>query len=260
MEPTTRKRALSALLSAIVPGLGQALKQETVKAIVYLSAFATTLLLVWPIRLPNAWIGLVAVKIGAICLALIASLDALLAGAASRSRYLIVFPIVAALTLGDVPTGSIVLAEGLRVYYVPATDMEPSILKGDRVMADTRYYENRAPQRGDVVLLRHNGLSMKRVVGVEGDLIEGLGDQVWLNGQLLQETYIQHAGGPISNRLTFGPIRVPPRKLFLMDDNRDVSFDSRDPLFGPVSVRALLGKVLYVCVSRMPGRWGKKIE
>jgi signal peptidase I len=199
------------------------------------------------------------VKIGAICLALVASLDAWLTGTGNRPRYVIVLLVLAAIGLGDLPTGLILRAEGFHSYSVPATSMEPSVMKGDLVVADKHYYEARDPQRGDVVLLRFNVLMMKRVVAVEGDEIQGLGEQVWLNGQLLQEPYVQHIGGPVSRRLTFGPIRVLTGMVFLMGDNRDVSLDSRDPSFGEISIRALLGKVLYVFKSKVPGRWGRKI-
>lgn len=258
MELTTGKRVSAALFSAIVPGSGQLLKQETKKAIVYLVAFAIVLFLDWPVRAPETYIGLMAVKIGAICLALIASLDALLTGGASKPRHLIILPILAALILGDIPTGVIALAEGFRIFYVPSRTMQPSVMEGDRVVADTKYYETRAPKRGDVVLLYRNVLITKRVVAVEGDVVEGLGDRVLLNGQLLQEPYVQHIGGPGASQ--FGPIRVLPGKLFLMGDNRDRSFDSRDPSFGQISVRGILGKILYVYVSKMPGRWGRTIK
>lgn len=130
---------------------------------------------------------------------------------------------------------------------------------GDQVVADEEYYETKAPQRGDVVLLQ--GLGMKRVVAVEGDVIEGLGDLVILNGKIVQEPYVRHSGGPIAlRRLTFGPIRVPAGKLFLMGDNRDVSIDSREPSFGETSARSVLGKIMYVYVSKTLSRWGRKVE
>jgi signal peptidase I len=260
MEPTTGKRVLATLLSAIVPGSGQVLKQETKKAIVYFAAFAILLVLYWPIKLPETYIGLMAGKIGAICLALVASLDAWLTGAASKPRYLIVVPILAALILGAIPTGSIVLAEGFRAYSVPMDAMQPAIMKGDGIIADTKYYETRPPKRGDIVLLRNHVLTMKRVLAVEGDVIEGSGGQVWLNGQLLQEPYVQYIGGAGPPGRQFGPIQVLPGKLFLMGDNRDHSWDSRVPSFGQISARDILGKILYVYYSGMPSRWGRRIE
>jgi signal peptidase I len=232
MELTTGKRVLAALLSAIVPGSGQVLKQETKKAIVYLAAFAILLFLSWPIRLPETYIGFMTVEIGAICLALVASLDAWLTGAASKPRYLIVVPILAALILGRVPTGSIIIAEGFRLYELPSDTMQPSVMKGDRIFVDAKYYETRAPKRGDIVVARKQVTIVKRVLAVEGDVIEGSEDHVRVNGQLLQEPYTQYTERTNLAQGRFGPIRVLPGMLFLMGDNRDVSFDSRDPSFG----------------------------
>jgi signal peptidase I len=260
MEIGTGNRLLATLLSAIVPGSGQILKKEMKKAILYLAALAILLFLSWPIRLPETYIGFMTVEIGATCLALVASLDAWLTGAASKPRYLIVVPILAALILGRVPSGSIVLAEGFRLYELPAPSMQPSVMQGDRIFVDAKYYETRAPKRGDIVVARKQVAIVKRVLAVEGDVIEGSEDHVWLNGQLLQEPYAQYTERSNLDQRRFGPIRVLPAKLFLMGDNRDVSWDSRDPSFGQVDVKDLLGKPLYVYFSKMPSRWGRRIE
>jgi|SRR5271166_5520422 len=260
MEIETRKRVFAALLSAIVPGSGQILRKQTKKAILYLGAFAFVLFLAWPMRLQETVIGLLIIKIGAIGLALIASLDAFLTGATSKSRYLILLPILAALLLGDIPTGGIILAEGFRAYSVPAPSMQPSIMQGDRIFVDAKYYENRAPKRGDIVVVRKHVKIVKRVLAVEGDVIKGSEHHVWLNDQLLQEPYAHYIDGTNLAQRNFGPIQVLPGKLFLMGDNRDLSWDSRDPRFGQVNVQDLCGKPLYVYFSRTHGRWGRKIE
>jgi hypothetical protein len=89
MELTTSKRVLAAVLSAIVPGSRQLFKLETRKAFVYLALFAIALGICLWVRVPETYLGLMAAKIGAICLALIGSLDAWLTGAVSKPRYLL---------------------------------------------------------------------------------------------------------------------------------------------------------------------------
>ncbi|MGA2005814.1 MAG: hypothetical protein ABSG70_20745, partial [Terriglobales bacterium] len=127
MEMGSGKRVVAGLLSAIVPGSGQILKKEMKKAILYLTVLAFLLFLTWKAALYDTLVGLVVLKIGAIGLALIASLDAFLTGAASKPRYLVLVPILAALFLGDALSGGIMLAKGVRAFSVPSESMQPSI-------------------------------------------------------------------------------------------------------------------------------------
>jgi hypothetical protein len=78
MEMGSGKRVVAGLLSAIVPGSGQILKKEMKKAILYLAVLAFLLFLTWTATLYDPLVGLVVLKIGAIGLALISSLDAFL--------------------------------------------------------------------------------------------------------------------------------------------------------------------------------------
>jgi hypothetical protein len=131
MEIGNKKRVVAALLSAIIPGAGQILKKEiTKRAILYLAVFAFLLFLTWKASLYDTLIGLVGLKISATGLALTASLDAFLTSAASKPRYLILVPILAALLFGDLPTGSIMRAKGVRAFSVPSISMEPTIMRG----------------------------------------------------------------------------------------------------------------------------------
>ena len=136
MEIGKGKRVGAALLSAIVPGSGQILKKEMKKAILYLVVFAVLLFLTSTATLYDTLVGFVVLKIGAIGLALIASLDAFLTGAASKARHLVLVPILAALFLGDALSGGIMLAKGVRAFSVPSESMQPSIMQGDRIFEE----------------------------------------------------------------------------------------------------------------------------
>lgn len=259
MERTPAKRVLLAIFSAVVPGLGQVIKKERKKAAIYFAVLVVLMFLAWPIRLQETELGLLTIKIGTFCLSLVASLDAM--SSTNRPWYLTIVCILAAIFVGDTTTGGIMFAQGFRAYSTPTESMEPSVMKGDRLIADGKYYDTRRPQRGDIVLARVKSTVMKRVIAVEGDVIRGSAEQVWVNDQLLQEPYAQYTGVAAAVPLReFGPIRVLPGKLFLPGDNRDVSWDSRDPEFGQVSAHDLAGKPLYVYFSRTPRRWGKRID
>jgi len=133
---------------------------------------------------------------------------------------------------------------------VHGSGMERTILKGDRIVVDFRQYRDSKPKSHDVVVIRKDGLFfVKRVIAVGGDTIEGKDGAIIVNGNRLEEAYIQHLGNPPVQLNEFGPVNIPPGKLFVMGDNRDVSLDSRMPEFGLVSEESVAGRALYIVGS-----------
>ena len=83
---------------------------------------------------------------------------------------------------------------------------------------------------------------IKRVIGVAGDHIEIRDGKVYLNGQKLEEDYLDE--GVTTNMGQYGvfsDIVVPEGYVFVMGDNRDHSTDSR--AFGCIPVEKIEGKV-----------------
>ena len=140
---------------------------------------------------------------------------------------------------------------GVRPFGVPSSGMEPTILRGDHIVVDVRQYRTRAPQRRDIaVFYKGNLFHVKRIVALGGDSIQGREGTVFVNGTPLRELYIQHLGNAPGGLNEFGPVNVPLGKLFVIGDNRDVSFDSRMAEFGLVDEKDLTGRALYVIDSR----------
>lgn len=107
-----------------------------------------------------------------------------------------------------------------------------------------KLWVNRFPwvsyERGDVVIARENGTPIvKRVIGVPGDGVQFIGDDLYVNGQLVQEPYVTDAGyykGILKDVITLGD-----DEYILLGDNRDVSNDSR--YFGAVKGSSIKGRV-----------------
>jgi signal peptidase I len=128
-------------------------------------------------------------------------------------------------------------------------------MKGDYIVADMRSYHYRPPNREDVIVFERRGtFFIKRVIATSGDTIQGTRGNVLLNGQAVDEPYVRHTLQPVPDwMVTFGPLKVPNGKYFVMGDNRDVSLDSRSSEFGLVDENSIAGKPLYVFRSDRPG-------
>lgn len=125
-----------------------------------------------------------------------------------------------------------VLAMVLRTFVVegriiPTGSMLPTIQLQDRVMVNKFIYYFKEPERGDIVVfdppevLNSKEDYIKRVIGLPGETIEIKNATVYVDGEALVEPYLYE----IIN-YEFGPVVVPEDALFVMGDNRNLSFDS----------------------------------
>ena len=131
------------------------------------------------------------------------------------------------------------LAQATRVY---GQSMEPNFHTNERLVIEKMSYRFHGPRRGDVIVLRDPSgspeLLIKRVVGLPGERVTLANNKVFIDGDLLDEPYL--------NQPTQGGARswvVPPLHVFVMGDNRSASRDSR--IFGPVPLEELVGKALF---------------
>ena len=107
------------------------------------------------------------------------------------------------------------------------------------------------PDRGDIIVFRSElpnedasgtKLLIKRVIGVEGDVISFEGDQVYRNGEVLNEDYIYDEDPVFRNYPNGKSFTVGEDEIFAMGDHRSVSCDSRSESVGMVSEEAAVGK------------------
>ena len=182
----------------------------------------------------------------------------------------------------------------VQAYKIPSGSMEPTLLVGDHILVNKIIYGLRMPDslfgvqipglpygrylfhlepvhRGDVVVFVFppdpTKDFIKRVIGLAGDTIQVKNGAVWLNGEPMPDphAHFEVAAGDrsdVSPRDNFGPITVPPGKLFMMGDNRDRSYDSR--FWGFVDDDEVEGKAMIIYwswdsdgTSLIPIRWNR---
>jgi len=160
---------------------------------------------------------------------------------------------------------SITIAIGLSICIfaiitpseVEGSSMEPNFHNGERV------YTNRLPQwlnntfltrvlgldysRGDVIVFNITGTSIsliKRIVGLPGDKLEINNGNIYLNDQLLKESYLpQNIKTNSGTYIKEGEIfTIPQDSFFVAGDNRPNSNDSR--YLGFIKKDWMQGKVL----------------
>ncbi|HET9743640.1 MAG TPA: signal peptidase I [Terriglobales bacterium] len=261
------KRLTAALLSGIVPGAGQILYARMRAAALFLGGFAAAVALFWPLRLPHTYLAL--------CFSVLALAALSIASAWHVARFsdakshglrrwwlLLVVPIACVGVSFD--SNAALRLAGFQVFSSPTSSMENTLIVGDRVVVDRWYYEQHRPEMGDIAVFRREGnWEVKRILALGGDTIYGRSDLVYRNGQQLREPYVSHLYGlrdTFPNTVNFGPVTLMQGQIFVMGDNRDVSYDSRQPQHGPISLSPESGKPLYIIWSPDPRRVGTTLR
>lgn len=175
----------------------------------------------------------------------------------------------------------------VQAFVIPTGSMEDSLLIGDHLLVDKIAY---APsdavasrllpyldvQRGDIIVFRYPiniaETFVKRAIGVPGDRIRIVDNQVWINGKIADEPYVVHKSGylqdyrdnfppppngrpyppdvapraveMLDSNVSDGELVVPEGFYFALGDNRDHSLDSR--YWGFVPRENIIGKPLIV--------------
>lgn len=175
----------------------------------------------------------------------------------------------------------------VQAFKIPSASMESTLLIGDHLLVNKfivgghgAWYEKvlpyRALERGDIIVFKYpyqdHQHFVKRVIGLPGDHLKLVDQQVFVNGKLLNEPYAVHDPGAPYDPLNYNfpprgvqmfssPVQlewaheikkyvvgneivVPPGKYFAMGDNRDRSSDSR--YWGFVDRDAIMGRPFLI--------------
>lgn len=154
-------------------------------------------------------------------------------------------------------TGQYILVNKL-VYFHFDLNAPLRLMPGQEELPQRVIYPFHQPRRGDIVVFEYpRDVSkdyIKRVIALPGDTVEIRDGQVYVNGQQLEQPYLQ--GAPTYCVAGYacqdGPVTIPPGEIFVMGDNRANSSDSRE--WGPLPLDRVVGQawMIYYPVSE----WG----
>lgn len=127
--------------------------------------------------------------------------------------------------------------------YVLGNSMYPTLHERDRLFANKLSLYFGGPSRGDVVVLEAPDVPkkdyIKRVIGIEGDIVEIIDGKVYLNGSLLKEDYIdEDAYTHVYDKNRWV---VPEDHVFVLGDNRDEGASKDSRYFGCISIETIKG-------------------
>lgn len=172
-------------------------------------------------------------------------------GAKILNVILILIIVILAVTL-------IVFTTTLTTITVDGKSMFPTLVDGDRLMLVKHGYKL---NRGDIVVFtREERNNVKRILGVEGDVIQfDLENMKWVvNGEPCDEEYIEGGysdnyfnmtGKDILDDIFKDGLTVPQGHIFVLGDNRNiqgggVSMDSH--IYGALDTSKIIGKVIKI--------------
>ena len=166
---------------------------------------------------------------------------------------------------------SLIQSEVFALTEVNMSSMESTLMPQDKLVMNKMAYRFGEPDRGDILIFlkdepadgfvrrvsiylsdvsmklngefRRNRL-IKRIIALPGDTVEIRDNQVFVNGEILQESYARvdpDAGRVLNGELAL--LTVPEDMIFVMGDNRGKSLDSRS--FGCVSLDSVEGEAVF---------------
>lgn len=140
-----------------------------------------------------------------------------------------------------------------RIFFTHITvsdeSMEPNFSTGERVIV----LKVSSPKKGDVVLIKSpvedGRVLLKRVVAEENDLVEIKNKTIYINNIEFKPSWKVKSldkrvfTAEFSNRDNMPPVKIKRKEFFVIGDNLDFSFDSRN--FGATASGSIIGKLFY---------------
>lgn len=137
---------------------------------------------------------------------------------------------------------------GFRVSVI-GPSMSPTLESGEKVLVNRFVYKLFDPKRDDLIVFQPNGNEkshyyVKRVIALPGDTVQIKEGEIYVNGELFQETVSVEA---IENAMMAeNEILVGEDEYFVLGDNRNNSEDSRYASIGNVKKEHITGQAWMI--------------
>ncbi len=164
----------------------------------------------------------------------------------------------------------------VQAFKIPSGSMKQTLQIGDHILVSKFIYGVKLPfvnktlipvkdpERRDIIVFEYPEDTskdfIKRVVGVEGDVIRIKNKKLYVNDVPQEdEAFAVHLDkmiypAQLHPRDNFGPVTVPDNKVFVLGDNRDNSHDGR--FWGFVDLSAVKGKAFVIYWSWDSDKFG----
>lgn len=127
------------------------------------------------------------------------------------------------------------LAGGDQILVEKISSYLPNgIQRGDIVTVDTRSFEGFAKEERRII---------KRVIGLPGERVTLLEGRVYVDGQLLEESYLDPELETLPRNPVYSDLLLGADEFYIMGDNRTYSMDSR--AIGPVARSHIVGSLCF---------------
>ncbi len=133
---------------------------------------------------------------------------------------------------------------------VVGTSMENTFMEGDSLFIDKLSYHFIEPKRFDIIVFpfkekEETLLYIKRIIGLPGETIQIAGNAIYIDGEVLEESYGKEAMEEGTEGIALKPYTLEEDEYFVLGDNRNYSIDSRHPHVGPIKRDLIIGKSAF---------------
>jgi signal peptidase I len=129
---------------------------------------------------------------------------------------------------------------------VDGPSMDTTLSDGEIIILNKFEYRRKDIERYDIVVIKVDGKKIiKRVIGLPNETIEIKGNNVYADGELLNNSFASTKTDDF-DLSQIGLVKIPGDSYFVLGDNRDVSLDSRYSEVGTIKKEQIVGKAAII--------------